>query len=264
MNSFNKNSHIKILGSDGGKNENMELTSIQITDDTIIDAGNIINGMGKDILKINHIFITHTHLDHILDIGLLIDTTFQQRETPLHIYGSKGTILNLKKYIFNWDIWPDFSTIDLLNSTQKALKFIELSIGDEIELDYCKVKAIENNHTNTSNGYIVTKAKSSILLTSDTYLCNSIWDEINTNKQISSVVVDVSFPSSMDILAAQSKHLTPKLLQNELTKLQRDDVSVYISHIKPGSYTQVSDEIENLNLLKNKGKILKMEDIIQF
>lgn len=263
-NNFNTSPSLKILGANGGKKKDMELTSIQLSSHIVIDAGNIINALDDEISEIHHIFITHTHLDHIIDIGLLIDTTFDKRIIPLKVYGTKGSIENIKKYIFNWDIWPDFSTINLPNSDLFALEFIEIQLNETIVVDDCKLKAVKNNHTSTSNGYVVTKANKSILITSDTYCCKEIWEEVNTNLNISSIIIDISFPSSMDQLAFDSKHLTPQLLKNELESLYREDVVVYASHIKPSCYEEVCTEIEEFRLLKNGGKVLEKQDIVTF
>ena len=90
---------IKILGASGGKSKTDDLISIQISSKIIIDAGNIINAV-KNPLEIEHIFITHAHLDHILDIGFLIGATFEIRTIPLKIYGQKETLQSIKKHIF--------------------------------------------------------------------------------------------------------------------------------------------------------------------
>lgn len=261
---FDLSSSLKVLGANGGKKRGMELTSIQVSKSIVIDAGNIIDGLGDNILNVNHIFITHTHLDHILDIGFLIDSTFDSRKEPLKVYGSKGSIENIKKHIFNWDIWPDFTTINLPDSSLKSLIFVELELNEQITVDNYTLKVIPNNHTKTSNGYVITKNNRSILLSSDTSVCSSIWDEVNTNSKISSVIIDVSFPSSMEQLAFDSKHLTPKLLKNELSLLNREDVSIYISHIKPSFYEEVKNEIILLELLKNNGTIVTTNEIINF
>jgi ribonuclease BN (tRNA processing enzyme) len=256
--------NIKVLGAYGGKAINMQLTSLQVSREVVVDAGNILEGLGNGIKHINHIFITHSHLDHINDIGFLIDATFEQREQPLKVYGQKKTLEHIHKYILNWDIWPDFTQIPLMQSNKNAIELIEIELNKEIEVDGCKIKAIANNHTSSSNGYIVDKGESAILFTSDTYCCENIWTEINNNTNISAVIVDVSFPSRMDKLAFDSKHLTPKLLKEELKKLTRDDVSVHINHIKPTYKAEVVSEIIKLELLLNGGMILEAQDVIHF
>jgi len=255
---------IKVLGAYGGKATNMQLTSLQLSKEVVLDAGNLVEGLGNGIKNINHIFITHSHLDHILDIGFLIDATFDIRKIPLKVYGRKETLTNLKKHIFNWEIWPDFTQINLVDSDLKSIELIEIELNEVVEVDGCKIKAIKNNHTISSNGYIIEKEDHALLFTSDTYCCDEIWEEVNNNSKITTVIIDVSFPSRLDQLAFDSKHLTPKLLKEELKKLKRNDVKIHINHIKPFCRNEVIQEIIKGDLLLNNGAILEAQDVIEF
>ena len=97
---------IKVLGSYGNRGENKGTTSFLIAENIVIDAGNLSNGLGKDVEKLEHIFLSHSHFDHILDIPFVIDTNFGNRERPIKIYGLKETIEDVK-LIFNNKIRPD-------------------------------------------------------------------------------------------------------------------------------------------------------------
>jgi len=255
---------IKILGAYGGKSTNMQLTSLQLSKEVVLDAGNILEGLGNGIKNINHVFISHSHLDHINDIGFLIDSTFDTRQEPLKVYGRKKTLEDIEKYILNWDIWPDFTKINLINSELKSVELIEIELGEIIEVDDCKIKAIPNNHTVSSNGYVIEKNGSAILFSSDTYCCDSIWDEINNNTKITALIIDISFPSRMAQLAYDSKHLTPELLKQELTKLKRDNISVHVNHIKPSYKVEVVKEVIKADILLNGGMILEAQDVVEF
>lgn len=255
---------IKILGAYGGKATNMQLTSLQLSKEVVLDAGNILEGLGNGIKNINHVFISHSHLDHINDIGFLIDATFELREETLKVYGRKDNLKDIQEHILNWSIWPDFTKINLITNNIPAVELVEIELGEVIEVDGCKIKAIENNHTPSSNGYVIEKDDSAILFTSDTYCCDTIWEEVNSNKKITAIIIDVSFPSRMAQLAYDSKHLTPALLEDELKKLTRDDISVYINHIKPSYKVELIKEIIRSDVLLNDGNIVEAQDVIEF
>ena len=255
---------IKILGAYGGKAQNMHLSSLQISPNSVIDAGNLIDALGSEVKDIDHIFLSHSHLDHIVDIPFLIDDTFSIRKTPLKIYGQKKTLQNLQKHVLNWEIWPDFSQIPLIDSNHKAVEFIPIELNSLYDFGEFKITAIENNHTDSSNGFIVEKEDSAILFTSDTYCCDTIWETLNSNQQISTLIIDISFPSRFEQLAYDSKHLTPKLLKEELKKLIRTDVTIHVNHLKPYFKNELIDEIYSNNLLLNHGTILQSQDIIEF
>jgi len=255
---------VKILGAYGGKSDTQSTTCYQISPQIVIDAGNILDTLGDDAKLINHIFITHTHFDHLIDIPLFIDTFFEIREEPLMIYGLKKSIEKLKKHIFNNEIWPEFQNIDLISKNSKAIVFKEIFIGETLEIDGCKIKPVENNHTDSSCGFVVTKETNAIFFTSDTYICDKIWDEINTNEKIKSVVIDVSFPSRFKQLAKLSKHLTPELLKSELeSKLHKKDIHIYLNHLKPAFIEEIKSEIKDIiDPDKYQVQILKNNDII--
>ncbi len=257
--------HLKLLGSNGGRSNNLNSTCIQINKNTLIDAGNILTALSEDALYIDSIFLTHSHLDHINDIPFLIDAFFGKRKKPLILYGLEETISDLKKYILNNKIWPDFSKINLLNDIGKAVEFKIININETIIIDeITKIKAIKNNHTNSSCAFLITKNDNEILFTSDTYKCNEIWDEVNNNTNIKAVITETSFPSKLGNIAKNSKHLTPELLKEELELLKRDDVRIYLNHLKPSYINDIKKEVHDLNLLLNNGKILEDYDIIPF
>jgi len=258
-----KNS-IKILGAYGAKTLNTAMTCIQVDEEVLIDAGNILLGLDKDAKNIYHIFLTHTHLDHIVDIPFLIDIFFESRTKPLVIYGLKGSIENIKKHIFNWSIWPDFSSIPLTVGGEKSIIFKTIEVGEEITINDVSLKSIKTVHTDSSCGYVITKGGNATLFTADTYKCQAVWDEVNGNPLIKSVIIDVSFPSILKKLAFDSKHLTPELLNEELENcLLREDVTIFVNHIKPVFLDEIKDEMKTKfpNFLRG-GRILNDGDIL--
>jgi cAMP phosphodiesterase len=84
------------------------MTCIQVSDNIVIDAGNILESLGEKAFEINHILL-HTHLDYIVDIPFSIDMSFDIRQQPLIIYGLEQNIIYLKNHFFNGYILPDFS-----------------------------------------------------------------------------------------------------------------------------------------------------------
>ncbi len=63
---------IEILGSSGSRSNKSHTTCIRVSKHAVIDAGNILYGLGSEAEDIEHIFLTHSHLDHILDCGFLL------------------------------------------------------------------------------------------------------------------------------------------------------------------------------------------------
>jgi len=68
----------------------------------------------------------------------------------------------------------------------------------------------------------------------------------------------------MEKLAIESKHLTPKLLFNYLDNcLRREDIKIYINHIKPMYLNKIIQEIEEFGI-KYSPEILSDKKIINF
>jgi ribonuclease BN (tRNA processing enzyme) len=244
LHSKGKMMRVKILGSYGGRYKDFGTTCIQISEDILIDAGNIMRTLGEECLKINHILLTHAHLDHIVDIPFLIDYTYKYREQPLEILGHRETLDAVKDYVMNWNIWPEFSSIRLINSGDFAVVYRELRENDSFNLNGFELTVFPSNHTVPTLGYVVKKDGVGFLFTGDTYKNPSLWKMVNADPQIKAVITEVSFPSYMHNLAEVSKHHTPKTLMEELENLHRDDLDIYVMHLKPNSLTELRKEIK--------------------
>ena len=103
---------VEILGCSGGMGAGEYTTCYRVNEHTLLDAG---TGLGRlshnEQLKIKHIFITHSHMDHICFLPLLIDNLFEHLKEPLQVYALPEVLATLREHIFNWEIWPDFSTL---------------------------------------------------------------------------------------------------------------------------------------------------------
>jgi len=243
---------MKILGCSGSKMDNKFPTTIQLNKRILIDAGNIM-GLGKKAQYIDYIFLTHSHLDHILDIPFLIDNFFSIRKLPIFIFGLEETLMDLKKYIFNNQIWPDFNQIDLLNHQFKAIMFIPIEEDEVKIIDNITIRSIKSNHIIPTLGYVINEET---IFSGDTYKNDVLKQELQ-NKNIKNLIIDVSFPSYLEELAKVSKHLTPTSLKEFLDEVNRKDLNVYIFHLKPQFEEDIKKELQKLNVT-----ILKQGDII--
>lgn len=243
---------IRVLGAYGGRSLEENTTCLQLSKHIVIDAGNIMS-LGENAKFIDYIFLTHSHLDHIYDIPFLIDNFFTLRTKPIFIFGLEETLFALKKYIFNWDIWPDFNQIDLINNEFKAIMFIPIEEDEVKIIDDVRIRSIAANHTVPTLGYIVNE---DTLFSGDTYKCEGIRDEVNRNKNIKNLIIDVSFPSRLEELAKVSKHLTPTSLKEFLDEM-RKDINVYIYHLKPAFEKELREELAPLGV-----KILQKGDVV--
>ena len=255
---------ITILGAYGTKAKGYGTTSFYLNKTNVIDAGNLLESMDIRSIEIQNIWMTHSHLDHIIDIAYILDNYFNLRKTSLNIIGLPETIQAIKENFLNNTIWPDFSKIPLTLSDEMAVTYTELELGKEYKIANGEfIKAFETDHTVKSCGYVYTKNNVAVLITADTYSLDTLVKEVKENPNITTIVVECSFPSELRDLAMSSKHLTPELLFEKLNAIQREDLALYIHHIKPAFLKRITDEIE---IYKGKWepKILKDGYFINF
>jgi ribonuclease BN (tRNA processing enzyme) len=233
---------LRILGTDGSKSQTSGTSCLQVSDTIVIDAGNIIQVLGDDAAKIEHIFLTHSHLDHIVDIAFLVERYFYKRQKSLKIYGSKATLEALEKHYFNDTIWPNFMKIPMVDSAYQSVELIPITPQTPIEIEKCTIKAIDVEHTVPTFAYVIEKRFFSLLYAPDTAICENLWREIEENRKIDTLMIDLSFPSEQEELANISKHLTPKLLKERLEHLQRE-LKIYAIHLKAPYHEAIINEV---------------------
>jgi ribonuclease BN (tRNA processing enzyme) len=259
-----KMNEITILGAYGTKSKGFGTSAFYLDEKNVIDAGNLLSPLEAGCAKIENIYLTHSHLDHICDIAYIIDNYFSHRTKSLNIIALPETIEAIQKHFLNNKIWPDFSRIALDNSTLMSVSYKEIECGVEYKIDeISSIEAFATDHTVPSCGYIYKKNGSAVLITADTYSLQSALKLIDTREEICSVVVECSFPTEMEVLAKESKHLTPKLLFEKLQKAKRDDFVLYINHIKPLYLEKIRQEIAQYRG-KWEPHILKDKEILTF
>ncbi|MBA1432805.1 MAG: MBL fold metallo-hydrolase [Epsilonproteobacteria bacterium] len=229
-----------------------------------MDAGNLLDALEAESKNIHTIWLTHSHLDHIVDIAYILDNYFTQRKETLVIYGLPQTIQAVQDDFLNNTIWPDFSSIKLTATDKMAVEYREIEIGKEYRISKNEtIEAFETDHTVACCGYIYKKNSAAIMVCADTYSLENAFDILHKRRDIKSLIVECSFPNEMAALAKESKHLTPDILFEQLEQLKRDDITLYINHIKPLFMRKISEQID-----QKRGKwdpvILKDEDFVYF
>ncbi|MCG8432633.1 MAG: 3',5'-cyclic-nucleotide phosphodiesterase [Gammaproteobacteria bacterium] len=233
---------IRILGCSGGIGAGLRTTSILIDEEILIDTGTGIGDLSLDELRqINHVFMTHSHLDHTAGLPLLVDTIFDSIETPLKVYARQETITALKEHIFNWVLWPDFSALP--NAENPVMRYAPMKLGDIVSINDKEVALIEVNHTVPGAGYIVTAANGKVFAFSgDTSTNDTFWAALNALPRVDILVIETAFGNRLEELAWLSRHYCPKTLAADLNKLKHKP-EVYITHLKPGGEDEIFEEI---------------------
>ncbi len=240
---------IKVLGCSGGIGAGLRTTSMLVDDDILIDAGSGVGDLTMDqLLLIDHIFITHSHLDHIAFIPLLLDTVMGFRVKPITLHSTRETLAALRQHIFNWTIWPDFNAIP--DNKTPFLQYNEVSLGVTSDIDGRKITALPVNHVVPAVGYHVAGDEHGLVYTGDTTVCDELWVALTKIHNLKYLIIETAFSNSEHELAKLSKHLCPSMLASELDKLATDilidDFAVFITHLKPGEDAVIMNEIVDM------------------
>jgi ribonuclease BN (tRNA processing enzyme) len=232
---------IKVLGCSGGIGGDKRTTSLLVDDDVLIDAGTGVGDLSlAALLKIDHIFVTHTHLDHIGFIPLLVDTVMGLRTQPVTLHATAEVIHILKTHMFNWLIWPDFNQIP--NANNPFLVYHQMSVGDAVRVNHKTISALPANHVVPAVGYQIDSGVNSLVFTGDTAGGEDFWRAVNKISNLKYLIIETAFSNAEAELARLSKHLCPNTLAAELAQLQ-SKAETFITHLKPGEDVKIMQEI---------------------
>ena len=234
---------VRVLGCSGGiGGHHLRTTSMLVDHDILIDAGTGVADLSlAELAMIDHVFITHSHLDHIAALPLMIDSVADMRRTPVTVYATGATLEILQNHIFNWAIWPDFSEIAIRQ--EAVMQYQTIRIGEPVRLGERTITAVPAEHTVPAVGYHLDSGQASLVFTGDTTVNDAFWPVINRISNLKYLIIETAFSNRERQLALTSKHLCPSMLAEELARLERD-VSVFITHLKPGQVELIMGEIE--------------------
>ncbi len=235
---------IRILGCSGGIGVGLATTSMYIDGDILIDGG---TGLGElsleEMATVRHIFLTHSHLDHIAGLPMLVDSIFERIRTPIVVHGRPETLDALRKHVFNWVVWPDFSKLP--NAEQPVMRFEEIHPGQVVELNGRRIEAIAVNHVVPCIGYRIEANGKAFAFSGDTTTNDHFWDVLNRHDRLDLLVAECAFPNRELELSRMAYHYCPQLLATDLAKLNHRP-KLYLSHLKPGMEDLIYRECEEL------------------
>ena len=234
---------LRVLGCSGGIGGRlMRTTSMLVDHDILIDAGTGLTELTlAEMAMIEHIFITHSHLDHLAALPLMIDSVADMHDRPITLYATDATLEIIQNHIFNWAIWPDFSEIAIRQ--EAVMQYQTIRIGEPLRLGERTITAVPAEHTVPAVGYHLDSGQASLVFTGDTTVNDAFWPVINRISNLKYLIIETAFSNRERQLALTSKHLCPSMLAEELARLERD-VSVFITHLKPGQVELIMGEIE--------------------
>jgi len=237
---------VRVLGCSGAIAKDCRTTSFLIDHDLLIDAGTGVGDLTlAEMCRVEHVLLTHSHLDHVAGLPLMVDAVASRCLKPLQIHALPGTIAALKAHIFNGIIWPDFSQ---LPTPQKPfISFHEIQVGQTLQFGDKAVEVLPAVHTVPAVGYAVTQGRGYWVFTGDTERNPPFWQRINQLKVLL-LVIETAFSNREKELALRSLHLSPVVLAQELALIAPTaKYPIYITHTKPAETDLIMAEIESFD-----------------
>ncbi len=237
---------IRVLGCSGAIAKDCRTTSFLIGDRILIDAGTGVGDLTlEEMGRIDHVLLTHSHLDHIAALPLMLDAVSSLRRSPVKVHALQATIEALQAHVFNNIIWPDFSAIP--SPASPFLQYQAFATGELLTIDGTEVEVLPARHTVPAVGFAVRGNSGWWVFSGDTERNHAFWDRVNT-LPVTYLVIETAFSNRERDLARRSLHLSPETLAQELAHIgPANRYPIYITHTKPSETELIMEEIRQLD-----------------
>ncbi len=233
-----------VRSSNGDARLQFQITYL-VNDVVAIDAGCLGIAPLETQHRVEHVFLTHAHMDHVASLPIFIDNVYRPGPQSVTVYGNAETIASLQQDMFNDRLWPD--VLRLSRDESPFVRFQTLTMESAVEVGDLSLKPVALNHVVPTCGFLISERRgATVAIVSDTGPTDRIW-QLGAAAGLDAVLLDSSFPNNMRWLADKSLHLCPETFAAELAKL-REPVRTMAIHLKPTYFDTIAAELQALKL----------------
>lgn len=217
------------------------LSTFLIDEELAVDAGSLGWFAPVEVQsRIRHILLTHSHLDHIAGLPVLLDNVYSLPNPPPTVYGLPDTLDALERYLFNNVLMPDF--VELSRKLRPFLNLRPVAVGQPFQIGSLRVEVFPVHHTVPTVGYKISHENTTVIIFGDTLDAPELARQLARTPGLRAVFLEASFPNEQAELAKVSCHLTAE----QFLQMAREfgEVPVYAVHLKPAFVDQILGQLQ--------------------
>ncbi len=235
---------LQLIGCNGGiGGAARQTTCYGIGERVVIDAG---TGLGtlplERLARIDHVVLTHAHLDHVAALPLMADSVGAWRDTPLTVWAHPDVHALLRAHLLSDHLWPDFTRLPSEDAPFIRLRDMP---DDGADIAGYRIAPLPADHGIPACGYRVEAAGVAVAFSGDTADCPAFWERMSNDAQLAAVVVECSYPLAMAAMAELTRHMHAGQVASRLSAL-RAGVAGVVIHRKPGLEDEIARDLQAL------------------
>lgn len=232
---------VHVLGCSGGVGGGRRTTALRVGERALIDCGTGVGDLDvTDLCKIDEVFLTHSHLDHIALLPMLADLRIGRRADPLIVYGLPETLAALRESVFNGRIWPDYTAQP--TADHPIVRLEELRPNETVAIEAGSITALPACHSVPAAGYAVHGHQATLVFSGDTTFCPSFWTQVNALPDLRYLLLETTFLDDNDAGCVKAGHTNARLLAESLAEL-RQTAEIWITHMEPERERETMSEV---------------------
>lgn len=206
---------IKFLGAHNAESKDFKLVTLLIDDILAVEAGSLTSGLTfAEQKQVKAILVSHGHYDHIRDLPAF---ALSSSSRVTRVFGTSETLQVFTSHLADGLIYPEFASQNSFLA-RSILDLCPIEPLHPLEVEGYQVLPVPVNHPVSAVGFEIRKDGKSVFYTGDTGPgLGAVWPHISPQL----IITEMTFPNSLKATAAESGHLCPETLKNELLDFQR-------------------------------------------